>query len=395
MLSWLLTGRRPLWAAAVLVILIILVVMPAVVIKPIVSFATARTQNATLVAALTALLGILATQIVNTVLARAGQRNQQELEDQRARAASLQSYLEQMGKLLLNHQLGRSDQSTETDNLGVVGWDGTRLVGRRIRNVNPEGENSRAVAQAQTLAVLEGLDSIRKRFLLQFLYYSALIYIEKPAISLAGANLSGADLRDANLNSASLSGANLSGANLRGANLRGANLHRADLSKEVFAWSGTDLEDANLRDAYLGDANLRDADLMWAALRGAYLRSANLRAFLGEVDLRDADLRDADLRDADLRDADLSCSDLRGADLSHAKLRGANLIGADLRNAKSAYLKKAQAQIDSAIGGANTKLPHGVQRPNSWTENGKRPFRDHGVYRVSDDSEGPVLLRVQ
>ena len=81
-LSWLLTGRRPLWAAAVIVVLIVL----SVVIKPIASYATAQPQNATLVAALIALLGILITQIVNTILARTGQKHQQKVEEQRARS---------------------------------------------------------------------------------------------------------------------------------------------------------------------------------------------------------------------------------------------------------------------------------------------------------------------
>jgi uncharacterized protein YjbI with pentapeptide repeats len=228
-LSWLRTGRRPLWAAAVIVVLIIL----SVVIKTI--------------------------QIVNTILARTGQRNQQELEEQRARAALLQSYLEQMGELLLNHQLRSSDLSDELDNFGVVGWSGTPLVGRRISNANTEGENSRAVAQAQTLAVLEGLDPTRKRFLVQFLYYSALIKKDKPVISLGGANLRGVGLRWANLREANLSGAELNRADLGWANLMDANLSRADLSE-------ADLRKADLSDADLSGTNLRKANLSGCAV---------------------------------------------------------------------------------------------------------------------------------
>src|SRR5829696_2932498 len=190
-------------AAAVIVVLIIIL---AAMIKPIVNFATAQPQNATLVAALIALLGILATQIVNTWLSfaehRAGARNLRVLEDRRAQAASLQSYLELMGDLLLNHQLG-------TDNL---------IVERRIHNAKDESENARVVAQAHTLAVLEGMDSITKMYLLQFLYYSGLIHKDKSAISLTGANLSRAYLHEANLRD----------ANLRGADLRGADLTRAN-----------------------------------------------------------------------------------------------------------------------------------------------------------------------
>src|SRR5215207_4131833 len=102
--------------------------------------------------------------------------------------------------------------NNETDDFKVLGWGGTPLVVRRISNAKlegeKEGENARALAQAQTLAVLEGLDSTRKRFLLQFLYYSALIYEERPDISLAGASLSEAYLFGANLRGAYLSQAN-------------------------------------------------------------------------------------------------------------------------------------------------------------------------------------------
>src|SRR5215218_3105053 len=112
------------------------------VIVPIVRYATAQPQNATFVGALVGafitLLGILATQIVNTILARTGQKNEQKVEEQRARAASLESYLKQMGDLLLNHQLRSSDLSNETDSLRVVSWAGTLLVGRRVRTVNLE-----------------------------------------------------------------------------------------------------------------------------------------------------------------------------------------------------------------------------------------------------------------
>ena len=65
--------------------------------------------------------------------------------------------------------------------------------------------------------MLEGLDPDRKRVLLGFLHESNLIHLDKPIISLLGANLEGANLKGAHL-----PGANLIGADLRGADLRGA-----------------------------------------------------------------------------------------------------------------------------------------------------------------------------
>ncbi|MFZ7942898.1 MULTISPECIES: pentapeptide repeat-containing protein [Bacillaceae] len=87
----------------------------------------------------------------------------------------------------------------------------------------------------------------------------------------------------------------------------------------------------------------RGIDLLGAKLKGADLRGANLRgALLIAADLRNADMRVADLIGADLRDADLS---------------GANLTG-------SLFL--TQAQINSAKGDQNTKLPASLRIPDHW-----------------------------
>lgn len=87
----------------------------------------------------------------------------------------------------------------------------------------------------------------------------------------------------------------------------------------------------------------RGADLIGAKLRGADLRAANLRgAYLIAADLRGADLRAADLIGADLRDADLREADLRD----------------------SIFL--TQAQINSAKGDIQTKLPPSITHPMHW-----------------------------
>ncbi len=64
-----------------------------------------------------------------------------------------------------------------------------------MRRASP-GDNLGTVVRAQTLAVLEGLDFVRKRILLQFLYESDLIRKDKPVVSLVAANLSWADLSE-------------------------------------------------------------------------------------------------------------------------------------------------------------------------------------------------------
>ncbi|MED1863008.1 pentapeptide repeat-containing protein [Fictibacillus nanhaiensis] len=87
----------------------------------------------------------------------------------------------------------------------------------------------------------------------------------------------------------------------------------------------------------------KPSDLIGAKLQKADLRGANLRgALLIAANLKNADLRKVDLIGADLRDADLSGADLRG----------------------SIFL--TQAQVNSAKGDAETKLPVSLTQPNHW-----------------------------
>jgi hypothetical protein len=75
------------------------------------------------------------------------------------------------------------------------------------------------------------------------------------------------------------------------------------------------------------------------------------------TDLRGANLRGAYLIGADLRGADLRLADLTGTDL-----RGSDLTGADLTG--SIFL--TQAQLDTAKGGASTRLPPSLTHPARW-----------------------------
>ena len=91
-------------------------------------------------------------------------------------------------------------------------------------------------------------------------------------------------------------------------------------------------------------SNLQNAELCGANLRGALFIAA---------DLKYADLRKSDLIGADLRDADISGADLRG----------------------SIFL--TQAQVNSAKGNAETKLPVRLTHPNHWqkVKQNKKAFR--------------------
>jgi uncharacterized protein YjbI with pentapeptide repeats len=198
-------------------------------------------ENATLVGAILALCGVLITQVISTRTAELArvqtakledQRAKQtaNLEDQRAQDSALQTYLGDMGDLLLNE---------------------------RLRNADPASELSQ-LARAKTLTVSLLLNAERKTILLVFLNEQDLITSKSrlgPVVSLQGADLSGADLSDMDLSYTDLSGtiladadltdgpdypdsftgtiftnANLEGVNFNGAKLRGANMEGANLT---------------------------------------------------------------------------------------------------------------------------------------------------------------------
>jgi uncharacterized protein YjbI with pentapeptide repeats len=134
---------------------------------------------------------------------------------------------------------------------------------RDLRDSGPDS-SARAVANVQTLVILERLDGSRKRAVLRLLTDSHLIdadapLIETPALALQVADAEGMDLSDTDLSRADLSEANLKGANLEGANLSSANLSNATIY-------GANLSDANLSNANLSGANLSEASLSVAIL---------------------------------------------------------------------------------------------------------------------------------
>ncbi len=149
------------------------------------------------------------------------------------------------------------------------------LIEKSLADPARAGEQVRNIARVQTLAVLLGLDPIRKGSVLQFLYESALInkvyrivelsYADLSSANLVGFDKSGANLSKVNLREANLSYANLSGTDLHLATLTAANLFKANLNG------------ANLEKAFLDGADLSFADLSGANFSEAILYNANLK----------------------------------------------------------------------------------------------------------------------
>ena len=293
-------------------------------------------DNAALIAALVALIGVLITQVVTTnntreqltaqrELEESRAQSQQQLEEGRAREAELQTYLDEMGALLLDKD-------------------------SPLPEAEPGGPMS-SLARAKTLTMLERLDGQRKRIVLQFLYESQLSQKEEPIINLAGANLSDANLKEAFLEEAGLRNANLEEAHLEEAHLRNAYLCNAHLR-------GARLSYAYLRDACLEGAELDQADLQKADLQKSKMDKAKLQ----EADLQGAKLQGANLQEADFQEANLQGAKLQGANLQGSKLQKANLRGVNLKEVQGL----TQAQLEQAIGDKETRLSRDLKRPSSW-----------------------------
>jgi uncharacterized protein YjbI with pentapeptide repeats len=199
---------------------------------------------------------------------------QHEAEQKQAldqqQAAILQTYIDNIQDLLLNHNLLKSQV----------------------------GDDVALLARARTLTALRGLDPQRKGILLQFLYEARLIgfkdyapdkktkqlvYIIRPAIirlngadlsgiilashesliSISGVDLAFTNMRGANLSWTFLDGANLIGTHLEGANLSHTNLRNADIFSHL---TNSNLQGANLEGANLYSTDLQGADLSYSLL---------------------------------------------------------------------------------------------------------------------------------
>jgi uncharacterized protein YjbI with pentapeptide repeats len=163
------------------------------------------------------------------------------------RETALQAYLDKMSELRLHENL---------------------------RESKPDGE-VRNIARIWTLAVLRGLDPMRKRSVLQILYESNLIENGHRIVDLSDADLSNIDLI-----SLDLRGAKLSKVNLREAKLPYVKLEEFDLILTDSTAANVlkaDLNGANLEKAMLIGIDLSFADLNGAKLQGTILKRTNLK----------------------------------------------------------------------------------------------------------------------
>jgi uncharacterized protein YjbI with pentapeptide repeats len=335
---------------------------------------TAVKDNAALVAAIIGLFGVVITGAINTYIANQNQvaqrkleavnaQRQRELEDDKAQEAALQTYLTDIGDLILDDSSPLPEATA--------------------------GDNVSKLARAKTLTVLLGLGGGRKRILLQFLKEEELINAPNPIVGLSGADLSYAQLSsvDKDHNRFILEGTQLAGANLFAAKMQFAALAKADLREADLTEANlnrADLNSAKLNAAFLEASKLNGTNLSRANLSRADLSNARLHCFVVEetpsqsfkvcADLSAANLSAANLGGANLGGANLSGAYLSGAYLSDAYLSNANLSNANLSGAilSGAILSNAFLG-DANLTGARGVTKEALEREDTFLKNATMP----------------------
>ena len=166
------------------------------------------------------------------------------------------------------------------------------------------------------------------------------------------ADLSSSDLRRSNLNGATFNKANLVRASLQEATAMEANFSNAVASRTDFSY--TDLRNANFAKAETNRTNFTGANLSGADLSKAeFARGVFSQAIISGVNFDYTNLSRSDFRGASFEAA---------PSMLNAYLFQTRVEGLDLSNVSGLE----NWQISLACGDENTKLPAGLQRPESW-----------------------------
>lgn len=173
-----------------------------------------------------------------------------------------------------NIEIDRQRQSTLNSFISQIS---TLLLEKKLRTAKANSE-TRSVARTYTQVALRNLDGNRKAEVLQFLSESGLIS-EDPIISLLGADLTDSNLLNARLTGVKIKGAQFANSDFKDANLSHANLCGCNFSNCIFNGAileGTDLSFAILKGAKLKGVDLTKTNLEWANLEKADLSSAKI-----------------------------------------------------------------------------------------------------------------------
>jgi uncharacterized protein YjbI with pentapeptide repeats len=248
-----------------------------------------------------------------------------EIEDKRAKESVLQSYLDQMTKLLLEHKL------VETDEQAIV----------------------RKIARAWTISAFESLDGKGRSIVFRFLYESGLLtysHNSGPILEMNGVSLSEMFTY---MN-------NFSNINLRRSQITDSYLAEINMSKSVLTdmlFSDTrlemcDFEDSDFTDSDLGgnliiECNFRSTRLFKAFMTDTSIRSSDFEgAILTEltaprITVNETNMKGVNFHKADIEDGSFIETNLESTDFSQSKAIRVNFSGSNL---KLAIFKGADVQ---------------------------------------------------
>lgn len=190
---------------------------------------------------------------------------------------------------------------------------------------------------------------------------------------LSNKRMNGVKLKNANFSGSSFNNSNLSGGNFDGSNLTGTHFRKALMYR--IEGNNVNLNGANLADATLTEANLgksvfigtdfKRADLTRGKFEGGDFRQTSFeRAIATDVNFENTNFEDAKLDHINLNKANLKGAKFNKATFGNAILLEASLDGANLSDANMAQVQGLkQAQLDTACGNANTRLPFGLSVP--------------------------------
>jgi len=190
---------------------------------------------------------------------------------------------------------------------------------------------------------------------------------------LSNKRMNGVKLKNANFSGSSFNNSNLSGGNFDGSNLTGTHFRKALLYR--IKGNNVNLNGANLTDATLTEANLEEsvfigtdfkrADLTRGEFKNGDFRQTSFeRAIASDVNFENTNFSGAKLDHINLHKANLKGAKFHDVTFGNAILLEASLDGANLSDANMLQVQGLkQAQLDTACGNANTRLPFGFSVP--------------------------------
>jgi uncharacterized protein YjbI with pentapeptide repeats len=209
---------------------------------------------------------------------------------------------------------------------------------------------------------------------------------------LSGRTMPSMTLRDSNFTGSQFNRSNLSGGNFDNSDLSGTQFKRAflarvegtsvNMTKAVF--QDATLTEAKFDNATANNSDLRRADLTRAQITRSNFSDANLTSAIApDVNFEGSKFVNARFDHMNLQNARLNAAIFHNVKFGDAIVTGATMEKADFSNADLSQVQGlSQAQLDSACGDTETRLPLGLSIP--YCESAVRPDHDNAMHAGMD-----------